>query len=216
MKLIRNSFIYLSILALVLSCSDNKPTIDFREIEFPEVTFSEDSILDSLVFEHNEYLNRIDSFSDYTCQTNKTVYSFGEDIILTIENISQDTIYLFPNRDESARKHAIFSFYDKSEYENQLVSRAPAIIGSFTYNDPRLIYLQFDCVNYFTCSELDLDHFQQPILPGSKTNFRVVMPKRGGYYGFVIGRYYNDSCTIGSWGINKLIESNIFQILEKE
>ncbi len=209
----------ISILFLIVSCDSGDYSLDFTSMEFPKGSTLEKSAVDSIVLAEEELYTFYRTVDYYRCETDKETYRCGEKITLTLENTGSDTLYLFPGEMEAAQMHYQFSFADEEtleeELEKQLVSEDPAILGLLTYKHSCFINLHFAGFNRLTASELGYDAFEQPLNPKEKMIFSVTMPDRVGHYRFVLSSYDQRISGLGLWGMNRILVSNSFEIMDE-
>jgi len=208
----------ISVLFLFLSCQSDEISLDFTNLEFPENIQS--SGLDSSISEYESWVELSESGGIY-CFTDKEIYSPGEEITLTIENRTADIIeYYYPSEMEVSKQLNLLEMMNisddmlKTELDKQLVSTSPAMQGQLSYSDPGFIHFMIDAVDRISAEKMGYDNFESPLEAGKSLVFKISLPKRTGWYSFMLIRHSHDGDGIGLWGLNKFVYSNVFEIKE--
>ena len=206
-------FGFIAFIVIITSCTDHTYTLNFMKIDFPD-QIANDTMLNVAISQAERFYEGRNS-NTYNCKTDKESYQLGELVVLSIENISEDTIYLSPpksNTGISFSEVSVNSHLDKETIRKSLVSENPAIHGTTSYYfTPSFVTLHLSTLGKMAAEELNVEAFDTPLPPKEKMIFEVAMSKRPGHYQFNISTYGN----MGSWGLNKTsILSNSFQVLD--
>lgn len=206
----------ISFLGLV-SCSGGY-SVDFNAIHFPGASKLNKYQIDSVLkAQHAEFIEEPDD--SVKAGTDRKTYHFGEEVVLSVTNNSSEIQYFYEANEDSKSYFDAFPGMSKSkkeEYQNKLISKDPAIMGVVYYPDPCFINLRIDGMNSVIGSKLGLEGFDKPLNPGESMTFNVKMPRRAGYYRFLMTRHtpYGKSA-LWEFGSKLYIISNSFEIVDK-
>ncbi len=213
---------YLFLLAAIglfglVSCSGGY-AVDFSAIDFPGTSkLDKDGIDSVLKAQHAGFIEEPDD--SVKVGTDRKIYHFGEEVILSVTNNSSEIQYFYEANEDSKRYFDAFPDLSKSkkeEYEKKLISKDPGIMGVVYYQDPCLINLRIDGMNSVVGSKLGLEGFDKPLNPGESMTFNVKMPRRPGYYRFLITRHTAfGKSPLWEFGSKLYIISNSFEIVDK-
>lgn len=205
---------------LIFACSTEPIELDFRKLEFLDLSGVESQNSDSLIIQYTNY-NELAKSEGLEFYTDKEEYKIGEVVTLTIENNSADqTEYYFPNKHESAKRKALFEMYPISdedlrlEIESVLISESPAFVGQLWSINTDFFALSIEALDQYSAERLDYEAYEKPLEPGDKLNYTVQLPQRPGYYIFMLNRHTKNEDGIGIWGINRFQYSNVIQLVE--
>jgi hypothetical protein len=205
-----SKFLFLFSLIVLFSCNQYDYTLDFRKQEFPEISNYNKKTSDSLIKEDDHFMKIYES-SGLFCTTDKKKYKVGDEVILTLENKTNDEIiYIFPSLYESKRFFFLQNEKEIKEIKSKLVSENPAIIG---YSGPAFpntnyFHLFVSGLNTKVAELLGLTGFDDALEPGEKITFKVYPPEQKGFYRFMFKRYVGKSI----WGLGSFWCSNAFEI----
>lgn len=205
------SLILLSILLLFFFRSNSDYSVDFTSLKFPPASTRNKTFVDSILKAEKQ----VNLFGEkLTLVTDHTKYAVGEEVELTITNNTGKTEYFYPGDQESARILALplLNTANAKAAKNSFISKANGIRGDIFYSDPSFLSLSLWGENPLVASKYGMEGFDDPLESGDKMMFHIKMPKRPGFYCFVVPRFSHDSEDIGYWGANRFIPSNVFEI----
>jgi hypothetical protein len=202
------------ILTLTISCTSIQYEINFQNIDFPEKLINTDS-------KNSNFYSESNLSKATNCKTELAIYNFGEVIQLTIKNSTKDTVYFFPDEQESNGKDQNYQYRDSlstpkiDDLKKELISENPAIKGVIHHESASLSILEIYSINQITASKLGYNTFHTPLPPGKTMTFNVKMPNESGHYRFFIQKFdhnINDDNVL--WGIHRYYVSNSFEIVK--
>ncbi|MGV3611888.1 MAG: hypothetical protein ACO1N0_13110 [Fluviicola sp.] len=209
------SLMLLSILLMFLFRRNSVYSADFTSLKFPPASTKSKDFVDSILKAEKP----VNIFGkELKIVTDRKKYGIGEEVELTITNNTGKTEYFYPSDEESNRILELMknSTYNDKAFEeaakNSFISKANGIHGDILYDDPSFLSLSIWGENTLVASKYGIEGFDDPLKSGDKMVFHIKMPKRPGFYYFVVPRFSHDSKSIGYAGANRFIPSNVFEI----
>ena len=152
-------FGFIAFIVIITSCTDHTYTLNFMKIDFPD-QIANDTMLNVAISQAERFYEGRNS-NTYNCKTDKESYQLGELVVLSIENISEDTIYLSPpksNTGISFSEVSVNSHLDKETIRKSLVSENPAIHGTTSYYfTPSFVTLHLSTLGKMAAEELNVE-----------------------------------------------------------